>query len=70
MQHSDPDYSAAYVVVDTDCGLKGFGITFTLGKGTEIGENYADDAFPKQHELVVTEVTAACVQERPPKSEI
>uniref|UniRef100_A0AAQ6ARQ1 Mitochondrial enolase superfamily member 1 n=1 Tax=Amphiprion ocellaris TaxID=80972 RepID=A0AAQ6ARQ1_AMPOC len=34
--HSDPDYSAAYVVLDTDCGLKGFGLTFTLGKGTEI----------------------------------
>uniref|UniRef100_A0A7N6BXU1 Mitochondrial enolase superfamily member 1 n=1 Tax=Anabas testudineus TaxID=64144 RepID=A0A7N6BXU1_ANATE len=35
-RHSDPDYSAAYVVIDTDCGLKGFGLTFTLGKGTEI----------------------------------
>uniref|UniRef100_A0A8C4HJM2 Mitochondrial enolase superfamily member 1 n=1 Tax=Dicentrarchus labrax TaxID=13489 RepID=A0A8C4HJM2_DICLA len=34
--HTDPDYSAAYVVIDTDCGLKGFGLTFTLGKGTEI----------------------------------
>uniref|UniRef100_A0A3Q3R7M9 Mitochondrial enolase superfamily member 1 n=1 Tax=Monopterus albus TaxID=43700 RepID=A0A3Q3R7M9_MONAL len=34
--HSDPDYSAAYVVIDTDLGLKGFGLTFTLGKGTEI----------------------------------
>ncbi|XP_039983171.1 mitochondrial enolase superfamily member 1 isoform X1 [Xiphias gladius] len=34
--HTDPDYSAAYVVVDTDCGLRGFGLTFTLGKGTEI----------------------------------
>uniref|UniRef100_A0A8D0AKB1 L-fuconate dehydratase n=1 Tax=Sander lucioperca TaxID=283035 RepID=A0A8D0AKB1_SANLU len=34
--HTDPDYSTAYVVIDTDCGLKGFGFTFTLGKGTEI----------------------------------
>ncbi|XP_029955467.1 mitochondrial enolase superfamily member 1 isoform X2 [Salarias fasciatus] len=34
--HTDPDYSAAYVVLNTDCGLKGFGFTFTLGKGTEI----------------------------------
>uniref|UniRef100_A0A3Q3AQ57 Enolase superfamily member 1 n=1 Tax=Kryptolebias marmoratus TaxID=37003 RepID=A0A3Q3AQ57_KRYMA len=34
--HTDPDYSAAYVVLDTDSGLKGFGLTFTLGKGTEI----------------------------------
>lgn len=38
LQHTDPDYSAAYVVIDTDCGLKGFGLTFTLGKGTEIGK--------------------------------
>ncbi|XP_034428619.1 mitochondrial enolase superfamily member 1 [Hippoglossus hippoglossus] len=34
--HTDPDYSAAYVVIDTDCGLQGFGFTFTLGKGTDI----------------------------------
>ncbi|KAM4543628.1 mitochondrial enolase superfamily member 1 [Fundulus diaphanus] len=34
--HTDPDYSAVYVVLDTDSGLKGFGLTFTLGKGTEI----------------------------------
>uniref|UniRef100_A0A8C5HHQ7 Mitochondrial enolase superfamily member 1 n=1 Tax=Gouania willdenowi TaxID=441366 RepID=A0A8C5HHQ7_GOUWI len=34
--HTDPDYSAAYVVLETDCNLRGFGLTFTLGKGTEI----------------------------------
>ncbi|XP_008533525.1 mitochondrial enolase superfamily member 1 isoform X1 [Equus przewalskii] len=36
--HTDPDYSAAYVVLETDAGdgLKGYGITFTLGKGTEV----------------------------------
>ncbi|XP_017354587.2 mitochondrial enolase superfamily member 1 isoform X2 [Cebus imitator] len=36
--HTDPDYSAAYVVIETDAedGLKGCGITFTLGKGTEV----------------------------------
>ncbi|MEQ2262570.1 Mitochondrial enolase superfamily member 1 [Xenotaenia resolanae] len=34
--HTDPDYSAVYVVLDTDDGLKGFGLAFTLGKGTEI----------------------------------
>lgn len=38
LQHTDPDYSAAYVVIHTACGLKGFGFTFTLGKGTQIGE--------------------------------
>ncbi|XP_004579672.2 mitochondrial enolase superfamily member 1 [Ochotona princeps] len=36
--HTDPDYSAAYVVIETDAedGLRGCGITFTLGKGTEV----------------------------------
>uniref|UniRef100_A0A4X1VRF3 Mitochondrial enolase superfamily member 1 n=1 Tax=Sus scrofa TaxID=9823 RepID=A0A4X1VRF3_PIG len=36
--HTDPDYSAAYVVLETDAedGLKGCGLTFTLGKGTEV----------------------------------
>jgi L-fuconate dehydratase len=33
----DPDYSAAYVVLETDrADLKGHGLTFTLGKGTEL----------------------------------
>lgn len=32
----DPDYSAAYVVLPTDTGLKGHGLTFTIGRGNEI----------------------------------
>uniref|UniRef100_A0A8C5L052 Mitochondrial enolase superfamily member 1 n=1 Tax=Jaculus jaculus TaxID=51337 RepID=A0A8C5L052_JACJA len=38
MFHTDPDYSAAYVVIETDArdGLQGCGLTFTLGKGTEV----------------------------------
>lgn len=32
----DPDYSAAYCVLDTDAGLEGHGLTFTLGRGTEL----------------------------------
>lgn len=33
----DPDYSAAYVVLDTDePGLTGHGLTFTIGRGNEI----------------------------------
>jgi len=33
----DPDYSAAYVVLDTDAGaLKGHGLTFTIGRGNEV----------------------------------
>src|SRR2546427_3116755 len=36
--HTAPDYSAAYVVLKTDVGdhLEGHGLTFTLGRGTEI----------------------------------
>jgi L-fuconate dehydratase len=35
--HPDPDYSAAYVVLRTDIeGLEGHGLTFTIGRGTEI----------------------------------
>ncbi len=32
----DPDYSAAYVVLETDSGHEGHGLTFTIGRGTEI----------------------------------
>jgi L-fuconate dehydratase len=33
----DPDYSAAYVILDTDSdGLAGHGLTFTIGRGNEI----------------------------------
>src|SRR4051812_6834307 len=31
-----PDYSAAYVILTTDTGLTGHGMTFTIGRGTEI----------------------------------
>jgi len=34
--HPDPDYSACYVTLTTDSGLKGFGLAFTLGRGNEI----------------------------------
>jgi len=32
----DPDYSAAYVVLETDGGLEGHGLTFTIGRGNEV----------------------------------
>ena len=32
----DPDYSAAYVVLETDGAVSGHGLAFTLGRGTEI----------------------------------
>jgi L-fuconate dehydratase len=36
--HTTPDYSAAYVVLKTDAddNLEGHGLTFTLGRGTEV----------------------------------
>ncbi len=36
--NADPDYSAAYVVLETDHpdGLAGYGLTFTIGRGNEL----------------------------------
>jgi L-fuconate dehydratase len=34
--HTSPDYSAAYVVLETDGAATGHGLTFTNGRGTEI----------------------------------
>ena len=34
--HVDPDYSAAYVILKTDAGLDGHGLTFTIGRGNEV----------------------------------
>jgi L-fuconate dehydratase len=34
--HTDPDYSAAYVVLETDGRHAGLGMTFTIGRGNEV----------------------------------
>lgn len=34
--HEAPDYSAAYVTLETDSGLEGHGLSFTCGRGTEV----------------------------------
>jgi L-fuconate dehydratase len=34
--NKDPDYSAAYCILETNVGLEGYGLTFTLGRGTEL----------------------------------
>jgi L-fuconate dehydratase len=34
--HTDPDYSAAYVILETDGGMEGHGLTFTVGRGNEV----------------------------------
>lgn len=34
--NKDPDYSAAYCILETNAGLMGHGLTFTLGRGTDL----------------------------------
>jgi L-fuconate dehydratase len=34
--NKDPDYSAAYCILETNSNLRGYGITFTLGRGTDL----------------------------------
>lgn len=34
--NKNPDYSAAYCILETDGSLRGHGLTFTLGRGTEL----------------------------------
>ena len=34
--NTDPDYSAAYCILETSTGEEGHGLTFTLGRGTDI----------------------------------
>ena len=34
--NKDPDYSAAYCIVETNAGIQGHGLTFTLGRGTDL----------------------------------
>ena len=34
--NKDPDYSAAYCVLETNSDLRGYGLTFTLGRGTDL----------------------------------
>lgn len=34
--NKDPDYSAAYCILETNAGIEGHGLTFTLGRGTDL----------------------------------
>jgi L-fuconate dehydratase len=34
--HKDPDYSAAYVILETNEATEGHGLTFTIGRGNEL----------------------------------
>lgn len=54
----DPDYSAAYVVLETDGGLTGHGLTFTLGKGTELCVAAVNALAPNLVGMKLEDVTA------------
>lgn len=56
----DPDYSAAYVVLRTDAsdGIEGHGLTFTIGRGTELCVAAAESLAPLVVGLTLGEITA------------
>ena len=62
--HPDPDYSAAYVVLRTDGrdaddpANQGHGLTFTIGRGTEIVCTAIDALVPMVVGIDVDELTA------------
>ena len=43
----DPDYSAAYCIVETTDGTEGHGLAFTLGRGTELCVQAIESLAPK-----------------------
>src|SRR6266498_1814003 len=59
----DPDYSAAYVALETDHpeGLTGHGLTFTIGRGTEV---CADDVRGERLDRRDADLSAATDRER------
>jgi L-fuconate dehydratase len=56
----DPDYSAAYVALETDApnGLTGHGLTFTIGRGTEVCVAAIDALLPHVVGATVEDLTA------------
>jgi L-fuconate dehydratase len=52
------DYSATYVVLETDGGLEGHGLTFTNGRGNEIGVAAAHALLPLVTGRELEEITA------------
>jgi L-fuconate dehydratase len=58
--NTDPDYSAAYVALETDDpdGLTGHGLTFTIGRGTEVCVAAIDALAPHVVGADVDEITA------------
>ena len=57
--HAAPDYSAAYVVLQTNQpGLEGHGLTFTLGRGTELCAAAAEYLCRKLADVSLDEITS------------
>ena len=58
--NTDPDYSAAYVALETDHpnGLAGHGLTFTIGRGTEVCVAAIDALAPHVVGATVEELVA------------
>jgi L-fuconate dehydratase len=58
--NTDPDYSAAYVTLETDhpSGLAGHGLTFTIGRGTEVCVAAIDALAPHVVGATVEELVA------------
>ena len=54
----DPDYSAAYVVLETDDGHEGHGLTFTIGRGTEVCVAAIEALAPQVVGSTLGEITA------------
>ena len=56
----DPDYSAAYVALETDdpSGLAGHGLTFTIGRGTEVCVAAIEALLPHVVGATVEDLTA------------
>jgi len=56
--NADPDYSAAYVVLETSGGLEGHGLTFTIGRGNDLCRAAIDLLMPRLIGLSLAEIIA------------
>jgi L-fuconate dehydratase len=56
--NEDPDYSAAYVVLETSGGLEGHGLTFTIGRGNDLCRAAIDLLMPRLVGLTLAEIIA------------
>ena len=54
----DPDYSAAYVVLETDGEHEGHGLTFTLGRGNELCIAGIESLAPRLVGVSLEEITS------------